>query len=105
MICKFISTSLFVVVQARQRNDGMAGNVQKGFPNTIVLLQPSESPHLFANSGNLITNWVDSIVGYSEGVLQGAFRAAVVTPLPGQEAVQLVAQRAVRITRRFLGRL
>jgi len=89
------------VIQAGNRDRRVAGDVHERLPNTIVRLKPPETPHLFPNSGHLIPDRVDAVLGHPEGVLQGVFGASVVPPLPGQEGVQLFADWSVGITMRF----
>jgi hypothetical protein len=81
----------------------MAGNVQKGFSNTTVPGEPPESPAFLPDPGGLIPPGVDAVSFHPKGVFQRIFIAPVVTPLPGKEGVQLVAQGPVRVTIRFPG--
>jgi hypothetical protein len=90
-----------LVIQAGNRDHRVSGNVQQRLPNTIVRFKPPETTQLFPDSGHLIPDWIDAVIGYSKGVLQGAFGAAVVPTLTGKKGVQLLADREVGVTIRF----
>jgi hypothetical protein len=82
----------------------VAGYVHEGLLYTYCPERTPETAGFLTDPGRLVTPGFDAVLLHAQGVFQGVFAAPVVPPLPGQEGVQLVADRPVGITSNAPGR-